>query len=251
MPHTDVPATPEKTAPPPERFGLNRPRARIWLHCAVAWHMADYYGKKPPAGPVAEPDVDLPEIGEDWSPRTAERPQAFQLVRGAVDAGIIRTPPFVGLDFEILSDEEGDCYQFRIYVGPDRRLTLVSYTEEMRRLGEPNVTGVAAALSVLEEAVAAANQVLDDLDKYVADRGGDPTALSANSAPWRTIRTHATSNGHTMEMRYAAFGVGPARCHFWKVYRNGQQVGSAYLPDDAKVAFAIACDEAEDLPRDV
>ena len=180
MHSTDVPATPEKTTPSPERFGLNRPGARIWLNRAVAVYMAAINGEEPPAALEPEADIwELPEIDRSWNPRDPdEQAEVFRLVSSAVEAGIIRTPPDTDLDFEPLPSNDGDDYQFQVYVGR-YRLTLTSHTEAISRLGEPGATGVAAALAVLEEAVRSANGVLDDLDTYISSRGSDPAQHSS------------------------------------------------------------------------
>lgn len=169
MTRTDTPDAPENTTPP-ERFTLHETEATHWLGHAVAAHMALNYDVPPPADLGPEPDIELPEmIGSDWSPRDPdELSEVFELVSAAVEGGIISMPPGADLDFEPLRNGAGDEYQFKVHVGRFR-LTLTSRPDEVRKLGEPGATGVAAALAVLREAVASANGVLDALDEYAAE----------------------------------------------------------------------------------
>ncbi len=172
------------TTPSVQRFTLDEGKARNWLRHAAAAYMADEYGEEPTGileGP--RPEGELPEIYDDWNPEApGNEGDVYQVVRCAVDAGVIgkpATPPYPGsagasapgdwdLDFEYVDDSDGGYYNFLVWVG--LRLKLATPTAEMRKLGEREAVGVAAALAILTEAVASANRALEALDEYVADR---------------------------------------------------------------------------------
>jgi hypothetical protein len=177
-------AVTETSTPAAQRFTLDEGKARNWLRYAAAAYMADACGEEPtdqPEGP--RPEGELPEIYDDWNPvAPGNESDVYQVVRCAVDAGIIgkpATPPHPGdseasapcdwdLAFEYVDDSDGGCYYFLVWLG--LRLKLATAAVEMRKLGEREATGVAAALAILTEAVASANEALDALDEYGADR---------------------------------------------------------------------------------
>jgi hypothetical protein len=132
-----------------QRFTLDEDKAREWLQ--------------------PEGDGGLPEITEDWEPLSTDNEiDIYNLVHDAGEAGIIGKPDDYDLDFEYVDDGDGGYYQFVIRIGV--RLKLTSRSEEMRKLGERDATGTAAALAILREAVETANTELYNLDEYVASR---------------------------------------------------------------------------------
>jgi hypothetical protein len=167
-----------------QRFTLNEDKARNWLRHAAAAYMAGACGDEPPPdleGP--RPEGELPEIDDCWNPvDPGNESVVYQLVRCAVDAGIIgkpATPPSPGgpgtgdpddwdLDFEYSDDSDGGCYYFLIWLS--YRLKLATQAVEMRKLGERDAIGVAAALAILIEAVTSANATLEALDDYATAR---------------------------------------------------------------------------------
>ena len=153
------------------RFTLDEARARTWLRHAVAACMADLYGDEPPADLGPRPAGELPEIGSDWNPVSpGEEDEVFQLVRRAVDSGIIGKPAGdIDLDFEYVADSDGGYYYFLVRLG--WKLKLATHAYEMRKLGRPAATGIEAALAILDEAVTSANSVLDALDENAAQGG--------------------------------------------------------------------------------
>jgi hypothetical protein len=154
--------------------------------------MTDAYGEEPtdqPEGP--RPEGELPEIYDDWNPvAPGNESDSYQVVRCAVDAGIIgkpATPPYLGrtgasaacgwdLGFEYVDDSDGGCYYFLVWLG--LWLKLATPAVEMRKLGEREATGVTAALAILTEAVASANRALDALDEYASGAGPAPAPCS-------------------------------------------------------------------------
>lgn len=140
------------------RFTLDKDAAAKWLRQAVK-----QYGEP-------DPGQDFPEIDNHWNPvEPDEETEVFQLVRRAVDQGIISKPDQdTDLDFEYVEDGDGGYYHFMVYIG--YRLKLAGHSYEMRKLGERDAIGVPAALAILEEAVTEANFVLNNLDEYVTSR---------------------------------------------------------------------------------
>jgi hypothetical protein len=164
---------------PTRRFTLDEDRARSWLRHAVAAYLASCNGDQPPIVPDGSRLVgNLPEIDGDWDPRApGNEVDVYNVVRDAVDAGIIGTPVDEtingraekwDLEFIYSDDSDGGCYYFMIRLGLS--LKLASLFEEMRRLGEREATGVAAAMAILTEAVTSANATLDAVDEFVAAR---------------------------------------------------------------------------------
>jgi hypothetical protein len=124
------------------------------------------------------PEGNLPEIDDEWEPRdSGNEMEVYDLVRDAIDAGIIGTPADetingkteqLDLEFVYSNDSDGGVYYFIVRLGI--RLKLATLFEEMRRLGEPDSIGITAALAILAEAVISANATLDALDEFVAAR---------------------------------------------------------------------------------
>lgn len=142
-----------------QRFTLDEGQAREWLESEAAKHDDGPY------------DNGLPGIGDDW--RAADpgnENDIFNLVRGAVDDGIIGRPDDnYDVDFEYVDDRDGGYYYFLIRIG--HQLKLASHAYEMRKIdGARDKAGTGAALAILNEAVRSANGVLADLDEYVTSR---------------------------------------------------------------------------------
>jgi hypothetical protein len=144
---------------------LDKARAENWLRHAVAAYMTEVCGDQPPAGlEGTKPDGELPEITDTWNPVDAgQEDEVFLLVERAAEAGIIGKPEGTDIDFEYVDDGDGGYYYFLIRVGGGR-LKLASCAYEMRKLGERDSAGVAAALAILDEAVCSANGVLASLE---------------------------------------------------------------------------------------
>jgi len=147
------------------RFTLDETRARAWLRAAVEAYPDGMRGgtRNPDTGEK------LPEIGADWSPRDFdEECNVDAVVRIACEEGIVVQPDQTELYFEYAADPDGGHYQFFVYAGP--HLKLASPCIEMRHVGTPDTTGIAAGMDILREAVQSANGVLEALDKYIAAR---------------------------------------------------------------------------------
>lgn len=54
---------------------------------------------------------------------------------------------------------------------------------------------------------------------------------------WQTVRTETSSDGHTIELRYAEFGKGRAKIRKWEIFRDGAYAGYAATEQDAEVNF--------------
>ena len=150
-----------------ERFTLDEAKAQEWLRRSVAV----YEG-----GGAPDDGEHLADFGEIWDPvGVGNEKDVYQLVRNAVYAGIIGRPDSYDIDFEYADDEDGGYYFFLVRVGDGlNQIKLASFAHEMRKLGERDAVGAAAALAILREAVSAANGVLRNLDEYVASRQDDP-----------------------------------------------------------------------------
>lgn len=59
--------------------------------------------------------------------------------------------------------------------------------------------------------------------------------MNPKSTTWKTLEVATLDGGDTVELRYAEFGKGRAKCRYWRMYRNGEQVGYASTPEDATV----------------
>lgn len=158
---------------PGRRFTLDEGRARTWLrHAAAVAAAGSDSGELPADLEGLRPDSELPEIYDGWNPvAPGNESDVYQLVRCAVDAGIIGRPEPRNaeaedwdLDFAYCDDSDGGSYFFVIWV--NLRLKLATRAEEMRRLGQRDATGIEAAVAILDEARASANATLDALSGY-------------------------------------------------------------------------------------
>lgn len=146
-----------------DEFVLDEERADQWLVSAiVAREMGD----------VDEVDMaassDLPPVGMAWRPSAVgEEDTAFLLVHAAQQAGVLVAPAGVHLRFELLDDGDDGIYRFLVDIAAPVPLTLASAAEEMRLLGEPGTTGLAAAMGLLREAVEVANLLLERLSAFI------------------------------------------------------------------------------------
>ncbi len=142
-------------------FKLEEEPARTWLAHVIAAHTTR--GTPPGTG------AHRPPIGADWNPVEAgEEGAVYLLVRGAQEAGVLIAPPGAEIDFEYSDDSDGGCYRFVLAVSAPAPLTLASYAQEMRKLGDRDATGAEAAMAILREAERAANQILRQLTEFIA-----------------------------------------------------------------------------------
>lgn len=54
---------------------------------------------------------------------------------------------------------------------------------------------------------------------------------------WKVIKSGKDVSGCVIELRYAAFGKGRAKCHYWRIYRNNEQVDYGATETDAYVNY--------------
>jgi hypothetical protein len=159
-----------------DRFSLDEEKAREWLGRIVA------------AYPNEAEDISeqAPTISAGWHARSdgAER-TAERLVRGAVEDGILICPDGMDVYFVYELDSDGGSYHFAVDIGHEvtTQVSLATWGYEMRKLGDPDATGIEAALSILEEAEAFSNKALANLVLLLAAQGtGHPTARPPGSA---------------------------------------------------------------------
>jgi hypothetical protein len=155
------------------RFSVDEEKARAWLGRIVA------------AYPDEAEDIsqEAPRISADWHARsdgaewTAER-----LVRGAVEDGILICPDGMDVYFVYELDSDGGSYHFAVDIGHDvtTQVSLAAWGYEMRKLGDPDATGIEAALSIVEEAESLSNKALANLALLLAAQ--DTEHLTARPA---------------------------------------------------------------------
>jgi hypothetical protein len=132
------------------RFALDEATAADWLAAQVEQARQFYSGK------ASEP----PGLGiGGYSPQDDhEGSKTADLVLAAQEAGFITGPGYVYYDHRVGG---GDCHAWLVRIDG---LQLSTFCEKLQCLGSD--LGAAAALSVLRQAVSAANGLLDDLDRY-------------------------------------------------------------------------------------
>jgi hypothetical protein len=159
--------------------------ARFTLDEAAA---LDYVGRVIAAHGSGEiPADDSPRFGATWDPRGPdEEATVSRLVRYAADHGVIVRPEGMDLDFVYNPDaSDGGSYHFAVDIGHDvvGQVTLQSWDTEMRKLVDDEA-GADAAMSILAEAVARANRVLDKLAALITKHGG--TGPAATCCPYHS-----------------------------------------------------------------
>lgn len=138
----------------PARFSLDEDKARRLLGEALTGST----GAQSPIGP-------------DYCPAEGSAYAARNLIVFAYNAGLITGPGEIGFDYT--DDEHGTGYSWMVTLGEAARpLQLVSLYTDISHLGNPAARGRDAALAVLAEARAAANDVLDILDRYASTLPG-------------------------------------------------------------------------------
>jgi hypothetical protein len=156
------------------RFTLDEDAARAWL--------AD--GVEADGDFLAHQDADntLPEIDAEWMPLLDNTDEITVLIGAALGHGIITHPPGVGVGLD--DDSGGDGYRWLVYLyhGIEQRLILASPFVSQSQVGNATARGAEAGLAVLREAVASANECLDDLDAYTAARAAEPDDVACGQA---------------------------------------------------------------------
>jgi hypothetical protein len=129
------------------------------------------------------PADDAPVFGATWNPcGDSAASTVRQLVRYAADHGAIVRPEGADLAFVYVPGDEDspDYYYFTVTIGHHyaEQLILSSQWSEMRKLVDGE-TGADAAMSILGEAVARANHILDRLAVLLTSHGAAITAATA------------------------------------------------------------------------
>ena len=155
----------------PARFALDREAATAWLTLAVAASEAGEYPATDDEG------RELPDICEGYQPTDDYETggTTWTLVSSAHAAGIITGPGEVWFDFSRTSDgETGYTWVLHIEASDGHALRLASFYDDLRHCGDGGgARGIPAALAVLREAANAGNDLLADLDAYVAAQPRD------------------------------------------------------------------------------
>jgi hypothetical protein len=58
-----------------------------------------------------------------------------------------------------------------------------------------------------------------------------------NTSAWKTLKSETAPDGAHVELRYAEFGKGRAKCRYWRIYRDGREAGYASIAEDADVNY--------------
>lgn len=134
----------------PARFALDETRAAGWL----AAYMTDQ------------------EIGPEWSPSgDYDGDTIGGMTYEASGQGIITAPDGMTVEYEYTTDGDGGGFRWLLYTGQNyRSLRIASPYQRAWRIGEYDAYGAEAAVLVLANAVEWANNLLDDLAAYVAER---------------------------------------------------------------------------------
>lgn len=151
-------------------YALREPEARAWLtELVVAHELAEGLGELP------APDGGQSPIGMAWSPTdVGEEDTVHVLVRAAQDEGIISKPSHSGLDFEYIDDGDRGRYRWLLDLTDPAPLKLATLSAPLPVLDRDGAAGITAAMSILHEAVQAANLLLHQLSDYVkASLSGD------------------------------------------------------------------------------
>lgn len=146
----------ERLEPPEDKFVLDEDKARTWLK-----RLQDQ---------VTESEAYDILIADDWEPRWMESDDTtvYRLVSEAQEAGVIVSEANYELNYVFADDSDGGMYFFTVDIW-DGSLRLASQYQELRRLGDPETKGIDAAVSILNEAVSFANEMLRNLAKYVTE----------------------------------------------------------------------------------
>lgn len=147
-------------APP---FTMDEGAARAWLtDLVVAHEVAEALGE------LTLGHAHSPPIGMTWNPADiGEEDTVHLLVRAAQHAGVITRPNHAELAFEYIDDGDDGRYRWLLDLTAPTPLKLSTLSESAPLLGQPQATGVPAALAILREAVEAANLLLHQLSDYV------------------------------------------------------------------------------------
>ncbi len=57
--------------------------------------------------------------------------------------------------------------------------------------------------------------------------------MTVKTDTWKILKTETLADGATVELRYSEVGKGRAKCRYWRMFRNGEQVGYASTAEDA------------------
>lgn len=145
-----------------ERFTLDEDAAREWLGRAATQNSDDYDGPW---------NDDLPDISPGWRPYDGDDDgsKINQLVYLARYVPVISGPEGASVEYEGFCSEGESGFRWLVYANEQGSVILASLYEETRRLGDRTLTGADVALSILREAVAGANHLLDELEaRYTA-----------------------------------------------------------------------------------
>ncbi|MFF4503017.1 hypothetical protein [Streptomyces sp. NPDC001401] len=150
-----------------ERFIVHEEEARKWLTDLVVAHEIDMsFGEM-----GSERSADSPPIGMAWRPMDpGEEDSVFLLVRAAQEVGVVAGSEEMTITFEFIDDGDQGVFRWLLDVVAPTPLKVATMSEAMAVLGEPEASGVEAAMAILHEAVQTANLLVQQLSDHVAAR---------------------------------------------------------------------------------
>ena len=173
--HETMPALPDLGA----RVRVDTVKARTWL------------GRIVEAYPDEAEDIsgEAPTISAAWYSRSAGAEwTAERLVRAAVEDGVLICPPGMDVNFVHERSSGDGSYHFEVSIGHDvtTQVSVNTLGYALRLLGDPDATGVEAAMSILCEAESLTNKALADLTLLLtaqAATGGPRNHPAAGTGP--------------------------------------------------------------------
>jgi hypothetical protein len=150
------------------RFAMDPATATEWLTLAILCH--EYEGDLSPDKQARG----LPPIGLAWNPSEPGQEQTIvDLLRLAqTESGPVKRPQDTSMLLDIMDDGDDGAFRFLVELSGPVALRLAGPWRELRDLASGQ-QGSPAALCILTEAIDAANELLTNLNSYVAnaDRG--------------------------------------------------------------------------------
>jgi hypothetical protein len=150
-----------------EPFRLNEDLARAWLtELIIRWEVGETLDTD---GAAWRPQD--PPIGLAWAPHDpGQEDTVFLLVRAAQGSDYATGPQGASVGFEYIDDGDDGVYRWLLDIASPKPLTLATQPAAMAALGEAGALGIEAALAVLQEAVQAANLLVQQLSDYITAR---------------------------------------------------------------------------------
>lgn len=194
-------------------------------------------------------------LGREWIPRDMDYDDSSisQLMEGAKDMGVVNLPPHYAFYFIYDYDTDGGAYLWTVdvpYMEYEnlsdiyRTLRLASTFTERRKLGDPGVVGIDAAVAVLREGVNVVNALLNEFDQCLAmmshGTNPSPVVLVQIDGGVAETTTYNSPDGRTLA-RTIDWDEARANAQYTTFLRDG--VEDWDLPADQVLAIQRRIDE--------